>query len=119
MPELQFDGDVDAALEASSKGGVDQQLQTMCTFIICIGDEGFGIKQPKAKTIARPNRRENKITALRKDLKTLKQCFKKASEEERPWLCSETSSGRCSSPYVVLSGTGGRVERGPASALPL
>ncbi|RXN24139.1 reverse transcriptase [Labeo rohita] len=82
----QFDEDVDGALEASSKGSVDQQLQTMCTFIICIGAERFGIKQPKAKTIARPNRRENKITALRRDLKSLKQRFKKASKEEKPAL---------------------------------
>ncbi|XP_063050368.1 uncharacterized protein LOC134445223 [Engraulis encrasicolus] len=82
----QFDEDVDGAVEASSRGGVDQQLQTMCTFIVCIGAERFGVKQPKAKNAARPNRRENKITALRRDLKALKKRFKKASEEERPAL---------------------------------
>lgn len=65
---------------------MDQQLQTMCTFIICIGAERFGIKQPKAKTTVRPNRRENKISAFRRDLKSLKQRFKKASEEEKPAL---------------------------------
>lgn len=45
---------MDTASEASSRGGVDQCLQLMCTLIISIGTERFGIKQPKAKIPTRP-----------------------------------------------------------------
>ncbi|KAF7644984.1 hypothetical protein LDENG_00212670 [Lucifuga dentata] len=52
----------------------------------CIGAERFSIKQPKAKNTARPNQHETKISQLRKELKALKQQYRKASEEERPAL---------------------------------
>nr|XP_061785060.1 uncharacterized protein LOC133576095 [Nerophis lumbriciformis] len=58
----------------------------MSTLIISMGAERFGIKQPKAQNIARPNRRETKIAQLRKELKALKHQYKRASEEERPAL---------------------------------
>lgn len=46
----QFDEDVDAALEAASWGTVDQQLQSMCTLIISIGGERFGINNQRPRT---------------------------------------------------------------------
>lgn len=58
----------------------------MSKLIISIGAERFGSKQPKAQNIARPNRRETKVSQLRKELKALKQQYKRASEEERPAL---------------------------------
>ncbi|XP_015259791.1 PREDICTED: uncharacterized protein LOC107104322 [Cyprinodon variegatus] len=82
----QFDEDVDATLNASCRGEVDQRLQLMSTLIISIGAERFGIKLPKAQNFARPNRRETKISQLRKELKALNRQYKKAGEEERPAL---------------------------------
>ncbi|XP_073716891.1 uncharacterized protein [Misgurnus anguillicaudatus] len=82
----QFDEDVEATLEASCRGEVDQRLQLMSTLIITIGAERFGIKVPKAQNIARPNRRETKISQLRKELKALNRQYKRASEEEKPAL---------------------------------
>lgn len=58
----------------------------MSKLIISIGAERFGSKQPKAQNITRPNRRETKISQLRKELKALKQQYKRVSEEERPAL---------------------------------
>nr|XP_057943465.1 uncharacterized protein LOC131138512 [Doryrhamphus excisus] len=82
----QFDEDVDATLESSCRGEVDQRLQLMSTVIISIGAERFGTKQPKTQNIARPNRRETKMSQLRKELKALRHQYKSASEEERPAL---------------------------------
>lgn len=58
----------------------------MCTLVISIGAERFGIKQPKVKNITMPNQRGIKITQLRKELKSLRQQYRKATEEERPAL---------------------------------
>lgn len=58
----------------------------MSTLVISIGAERFGIKLPKAQNIARPNRREIKISQLRKELKALSRQYKRASEEEKPAL---------------------------------
>lgn len=55
----------------------------MCTLIITIGAGRFGTKHYKVRTTPRPNRREIKITQLRKELKSLKQQFRKTREEER------------------------------------
>lgn len=66
---------------------MDQRLQLMCTLIISIGIERFGIKQPKAKNdTAWPNQHEVKITQLRKELKSLKHQFREAREEDRQAL---------------------------------
>lgn len=58
----------------------------MCTLIISIGTERFGIKQPKAKIPTRPKLREAKIVKLRKELKAQRQQFRKARKEEKPAL---------------------------------
>lgn len=66
----QLDEDVDAALEATARGDVEQRLQTMSTLIITIASERFGIKEQHArKTSVRlnPNRRQEKITQLRRE----------------------------------------------------
>lgn len=44
----------------------------MCTVIISIGAERFGIKHPKAKNTTKPKQRGIKITLLRKGLESLK-----------------------------------------------
>lgn len=81
----QFDVDVDAALEATSRGTVDRQLQMMCTLIISIDAKRFGLKQSMTKNKVRPNWREM-ITQLRTELKFLRQPYRKVRKEERPAL---------------------------------
>ncbi|XP_038147774.1 uncharacterized protein LOC119787807 [Cyprinodon tularosa] len=86
---LQFDKDVDSALEVTAKGDVDQRLKTMSTFIISIASDRFGIKEHRAtKTtnVAIPNRREKKIAQLRQELRALRYQYRKASDEEKKAL---------------------------------
>ena len=71
-----FDVDVDAALEGTAKGDVDQRLRTMSSFVMNIAADRFGIKEQRAtKTTTAapiPNQREAKISQLRRELQTLK-----------------------------------------------
>ena len=80
----QFDEDINAALEASSKGAVDQQLHVHLFYL----RRCWAIWHQKAKSqiTAKANRRENKVTQLRKDLRTLTQWYKRTRNEERPAL---------------------------------
>lgn len=56
----------------------------MCTLIMTIGTERFGVTERRASSKpARPNQREHKINQLRQELKTLKRQFGAAKEEER------------------------------------
>lgn len=65
---LMMIDDDDAAMDASSKGAVDQRLQSMCIFIIRVVAERFGTKQTTKNNSAKPNHLETKITQLRKEL---------------------------------------------------
>ncbi|XP_061896833.1 uncharacterized protein LOC133645919 [Entelurus aequoreus] len=89
----KLDEDVDEALESISKGDADQKLQTMCSLIISIGGERFGVeqKQGAARNPAKLNRREVKISELRQELKSLRRQFKAAKEEERTPLSELTN----------------------------
>lgn len=71
-------------METSSKGGADHKLQTMCTLIMSIGTERFGVTERYGTSKpVRPNRQEHTINQLRQELKTLKRQFRAAKEEER------------------------------------
>lgn len=90
----QFNEDINATIEISSWGAVDQQLQTMCTLIISIGGERLGIKQPKVNNIARLIRRRIKITQLRKELKSLKKPLQSCGKSFiRNYCSSDMQSG--------------------------
>lgn len=74
---LQFDEDLDQALEATAKGDADQKLWTMAAMIISIGEERFGIKEQQPTRGRRePKRRKGKISQLRQELRLLGRQFK-------------------------------------------
>lgn len=84
---LQLYEDIDKILEATSKGDVDHKLQTVCTLIMSIGVERFGVtEKPVTSNPVRPNRQELTISQLRQELKSLKRQFNVAKEEERTAL---------------------------------
>ncbi|XDV27663.1 hypothetical protein PO909_031163 [Leuciscus waleckii] len=89
---LKLDEDVDKCLESISKGSVDQKLQTMCTIIMNMGAERFGVEERRGDSNpAKLNRREAKISQLRQELKSLRRQFKMAKEEERTALSELTN----------------------------
>lgn len=89
---LKLDEDVDKCLESISKGSVDQKLQTMCTIIMNMGAERFGVEERRGdRNPAKLNRREAKISQLRQELKSLRRQFKMAKEEERTALSELTN----------------------------
>lgn len=91
----RLDEDVDKSLEAISKGDAGHRLQTMCSLIMSIGAERFGVEQKQgASNSAKPNRREVKISQLRLELKSLRHQFKVAKEEDRPALAELTNITR-------------------------
>lgn len=74
-------------LEATSNGDSDQKPQTVCTLIMSIGTEWFGVTEKHVTSIpARPNWQEIKISQLRQEQKSLRRQFKAAKEEERTAL---------------------------------
>lgn len=84
-----FDEGADTALQATGKGDVDQRLNTMSTFIISIALDRFGIKEQHATQTTSaapiPNWRENKISQLTQQLRQLRNQYKKARDDEKPW----------------------------------
>lgn len=83
----KFDDDLEGILEATMKGGADRKLQTMATMIISIATERYGSVEKRVTTNQYSrNRRAEKITQLRKELRDLKKQFKGASEEQKPGL---------------------------------
>lgn len=83
----KFDDDLDGILEATMQGGADRKLQTMATMITNIATERFGaVEKRAAMNQYTKNRRADKITQLRQELRDLKKQFKNASEEEKPGL---------------------------------
>ena len=80
---LQFGIDVDSIMEATAKGEADRRLQSMTTIIVSLAAEGE--EKKAAKTYSLSNR-ATKILQLRKELKSLKQQYKEASEEGRDAL---------------------------------
>ncbi len=54
---LKLDEDVDKCLEAISKGNVHQKLQTMCTIIMNMEAERFGVEEQaiwRSSTVEKP-----------------------------------------------------------------
>ena len=77
-----FDSDVCSILESSSGSCVDSRLNTLSTIIVSYAAERFGCANSEKK-IYIDNRRTVKIKELRRELKSLRKQYKKASEEER------------------------------------
>ncbi|TWW66935.1 hypothetical protein D4764_20G0009670 [Takifugu flavidus] len=85
---LQFDEDVSNIIQATAKGDVDSRLQAMSTIIVSYGSERFGrIEKGNTETTSYTmNRRSFKIHQLRKELRTLKKQFKRASDGDKQAL---------------------------------
>ncbi|KAL0202317.1 hypothetical protein M9458_000335, partial [Cirrhinus mrigala] len=83
----QSDEDVDQILQVTARGDADRRLHTMCSIIINIAAERFGVKEqcPFGGT-AGPNRLEENNRQLRKELRLLRKQFRQASEEDKAAL---------------------------------
>lgn len=88
---LKLDEDVDKCLESISKGSVDQKLQTMCTIIINMGAQWFGVEERGDSKPEKLNRRESKISQLRQELNFLRCQLKMTKKEERTALSDLTN----------------------------
>ncbi|TWW59294.1 hypothetical protein D4764_06G0008240, partial [Takifugu flavidus] len=85
---LQFDEDVSNIIQATAKGDVDSRLQAISTIIVSYGSERFGrIEKGNSETTSYTmNCRSFKIHQLRKELRTLKKQFKRASDGDKQAL---------------------------------
>ncbi|XP_029688563.1 uncharacterized protein [Takifugu rubripes] len=85
---LQFDEDVSNIIQATAKGDVNSRFQAISTIIVSYGSERFGrIEKGNTETTSYTmNRRSFKIHQLRKELRTLKTQFKRASDGDKQAL---------------------------------
>ena len=82
----QFDDDVCEILDVTSKGDADSRLHTMSTIIVSYAAERFGYVEVGGGGRTQPynnNRRANRISNIRRELRTLRKQHKLATEEER------------------------------------
>ena len=82
-----FDNDICEIIQPTTKGDVERRLSFMTTIITSLASERFGYVEPRQPR--RPytaNRRVNKMKDLRKEIRSLKKLYRRASIEERPPL---------------------------------
>ncbi len=116
----QFDIDVDQILEATMRGDVDRKMQAMTTILVSIAAERFGeeVKEGGSKGSHLKNQREERIHNIRQEMKTLKQQYKQAGEEERTGLAQLMCILRKKIRILAgQSGTGGAAVKEPRSEL--
>ena len=78
---------MDTILESAAKGDTNGKLKTMATITISLAVERFGtVEKLGTKTPYMNNRRAEKISRLRQELRVLKRQYKLAREEERDAL---------------------------------
>lgn len=78
---------MDKILKVIARGDADQRLQTMCSIIISIATERFGLKEKRpSRGTSGPNRWEEKIRQLRQELRVLRRQFKQANEDYKAAL---------------------------------
>ena len=78
-----FDNDICEIIQSATKGDVERRLSFMTTIITSLASERFGFvetRQPRRPYIA--NRRVNKMKDLRKEIRSLKKLYRRASIEE-------------------------------------
>ena len=79
-----FDNDICEIIQSATKGDVARRLSFMTTIITSLASERFGYVEPRQPR--RPytaNRRVNKMKDLRKEIRSLKKLYRRASIEER------------------------------------
>ncbi|CAC5381066.1 unnamed protein product [Mytilus coruscus] len=88
--------DLGVILETSLQGCVERRIETLTSLIYNIGKERFGVEERKEKSNTKqtPNRREQKIKQLRKELKDLNRRYKKSNEIEKLGIACITDSVR-------------------------
>ncbi|CAC5381747.1 unnamed protein product [Mytilus coruscus] len=86
--------DLGVILETSLQGCVERRIETLTSLIYNIGKERFGVEERKEKSNTKqtPNRREQKIKQLRKELKDLNRRYKKSNEIEKLGIACITDS---------------------------
>ena len=79
-----FDIDICEIIQSATKGDVKRRLNFMTTITTSLASERFGcveLRQPRRPYTA--NRRVNKMKDLRKEIRSLKKLYRRASIEER------------------------------------
>ena len=80
----EFDEDISRMLENTLKGTSKRKLEVMGDFIYDCGRVRFGvIEQRKQRPAPTPSRRQKEISRLRRELRSLKHSWKRASSEEK------------------------------------
>ena len=82
-----FDNDICVIIQSATKGDLERRLSFMTTITTSLASERFGYVEPRQPM--RPftdNRRGNKMKDLRKEIRSLKKLYRRASIEERQLL---------------------------------
>ncbi|XP_033747101.1 uncharacterized protein LOC117332324 [Pecten maximus] len=79
----QLDEDLDSILEATLQGGVEKKIKSLTMIVYKVSCERFGVEGEKAEVVHQPNRRQQEVAKLRKELKVLRRLFREANEQEK------------------------------------
>ena len=79
-----FDNDICEIIQSATKGDVERWLSFMTTIITSLASERFGCVEPRHPRMPyTANHRVNKMKDLRREIRSLKKLYKRASIEER------------------------------------
>jgi hypothetical protein len=84
-----FEDDLDCILDSALQGNVEKKLQTLPSLVYSVGKERFGLEQRRrtapsgAPTL---NRRQREIQTIRRELRSLRKQYRKATDEEKAGL---------------------------------
>ena len=79
-----FDNDICEIIQSATKGDMKRRLSFMTTIITSLVSERFGCIEPRQPRMPNnANRRVNKMKDLRREIRSLKKLYKRASIEER------------------------------------
>ena len=79
-----FDNDICEIIQSAMKGDVERRLSFMTTIITSLASERFGCVEPRQPRMHyTANCRVNKMKDLRKEIRSLKKLYRRASIEDR------------------------------------
>ena len=111
------DNDICEIIQSAARGDVERRLSFMTTIITSLASERFGCVEPRQPRMPyTANRRVNKIKDLRREIRSLKKLYKRASIEEHQPIeeLQVTLRGELKL-YGERSGTGGRGKKDQGS----
>lgn len=81
----QFDDDLENILNSALHGGVERKVRALPEIIFGLGIKRFGAEELKSKSNApaKPNRRQMKVTQIRRELRSLRSNIGKQTQEKR------------------------------------